>query len=175
MNERTHTALHVVLAGAGLASAVCAVALIGTAAHGFSTETAAAAPPPTSRQTVVVEVPMPVPYPVVETVKVPVVERVEVPVEHVVTETVTERVEVPTGLTQADVDAEYVTGYEDGRIEGEDWADSTFRADLAAALATPCAVEDDQNCYWIASEAGNGIGSSFVNVRGALYPLPGAD
>lgn len=175
MNERTHTALHAALVAAGLASAVCMAALIGTAAHGFSTETVAAETPEPTRQTVVVEVPMPVPYPVVETVKVPVVERVEVPVEHVVTETVTETVEVPTGITQADVDAEYVTGYEDGRIEGEDWADSTFRADLATALATPCAVEDDENCYWIASEAGNGVGSSFVNVRGEVHPLPGTE
>lgn len=33
----------------------------------------------------------------------------------------------------------------------------------------PCAEEDSDNCYWDASEAGNGIGASFVSWHGHLY------
>jgi hypothetical protein len=30
----------------------------------------------------------------------------------------------------------------------------------------PCAAEDSDNCYWLASERGNGEGTSFVTVFG---------
>lgn len=42
---------------------------------------------------------------------------------------------------------------------------------LAEALATPCAEEDSVDCYWIASERGNDIGTSFLNVAGHVFPL----
>lgn len=42
---------------------------------------------------------------------------------------------------------------------------------LAAALSTPCPTEDSDDCYWDASTQGNGLGSSFVNVAGSIYPL----
>jgi hypothetical protein len=44
-------------------------------------------------------------------------------------------------------------------------------ASIAAALETACPVEDSTNCYWDASIAGNGIGTSFVNIEGHIFPL----
>lgn len=35
----------------------------------------------------------------------------------------------------------------------------------------PCEQEDSENCYWDASTRGNGLGSSFVNIDGAVYYL----
>lgn len=40
---------------------------------------------------------------------------------------------------------------------------------LVTALSTPCAAEDATNCYLDASEQGNGIGVSFVDILGATY------
>lgn len=40
---------------------------------------------------------------------------------------------------------------------------------LALALSTPCATEDASNCYWFASEQGNGIGVSFLDIQGTAY------
>lgn len=37
---------------------------------------------------------------------------------------------------------------------------------VASIALTPCEFEDSRNCYWNASERGNGQGSSFVNVAG---------
>lgn len=44
-------------------------------------------------------------------------------------------------------------------------------ASIMAALATPCAQEDSTNCFWRADLRGNGIGDSFVNIEGHLFPL----
>lgn len=32
----------------------------------------------------------------------------------------------------------------------------------------PCAEEDSQNCYWDASERGNGIGRDFIDINGQV-------
>lgn len=107
-------------------------------------------------------------------VEVPVVETIEVPGP-------TATVEVPTGLTQADVDAGYAAGDADGRAEGEQPPPDAAPQDggaidpanLATALATPCASEDSANCYWDAATMGNGVGDSFVTVEGHMFPFPG--
>jgi len=44
-------------------------------------------------------------------------------------------------------------------------------ASIMEALETPCAVEDDDNCYWLAEVRGNGQGDSFLNVEGHIFPL----
>lgn len=45
---------------------------------------------------------------------------------------------------------------------------SVFLA-LVLALSTPCATEDSSNCYWSASDQGNGIGVSFLDIQGTAY------
>lgn len=37
------------------------------------------------------------------------------------------------------------------------------------SIATPCAQEDSQNCYWLAAERGNGQGDSFIDLGGVTY------
>lgn len=110
--------------------------------------------------------------------------RVEVPVEVPVIEYVDRVVEVPV-TDQAALDAAYVDGYVDGHdtgvIDGHDdsymegWMGGVFARDAeltelwGTAVVTPCATEDSTNCYWDATLMGNGEGTSFVNVEGALY------
>lgn len=89
-----------------------------------------------------------------------VTKEVEVPVTEYVTQYVTD---------EAAMNAQYVSGYEDGRIEGEDWQQSVFQR----SLTTPCPTEDSDNCYWNAATMGNGDGTSFVIVNGTVYPLNG--
>lgn len=147
--------------------------LWATLAIAFAITTAAAVtqlsmqPEPETKTIVQTQV---VEKPVVETIHVPVVKteikevikteikEVEVPVIEYVTEYVTD---------EAAMNDTYITGYEDGRIEGEDWQHSLFDR----ALTTPCAEEDSDNCYWNASLQGNGEGSSFVVVNGTTYYL----
>lgn len=164
MNEPTHDAWCRLLGAVGVASAVCAVALAGIGIAHFTGETEPVEVP----VLLTVEVPVPVPYETIVEKPVVVEKRVEVPVETIVTEYVTDTVEVPTGLTAADVDAGYVSGYTDGRIEGEEFVTERF----TIALATPCASEDGTECYWDARTMGNGSGTSFVNTGGVDYPLP---
>jgi hypothetical protein len=38
-------------------------------------------------------------------------------------------------------------------------------AHLEKWMTTPCALEDSPNCFWDASEAGNGKGHSFYSIR----------
>lgn len=50
-------------------------------------------------------------------------------------------------------------------------------AGLAPASADsqlpPCEFEDSQNCYWDASERGNGVGNDFIDVDGVVtYTTP---
>lgn len=45
----------------------------------------------------------------------------------------------------------------------------SFILALAIALSTPCATEDSSNCYWSANEQGNGLGVSFLDIRGTAY------
>lgn len=33
----------------------------------------------------------------------------------------------------------------------------------------PCPTEDSANCYWDATERGNGLGRSFIDRQGTLY------
>lgn len=40
---------------------------------------------------------------------------------------------------------------------------------LVLELSTPCATEDSSNCYWSASEQGNGSGVSFLDIQGTAY------
>jgi hypothetical protein len=35
---------------------------------------------------------------------------------------------------------------------------------IILAMGNPCATEDSTNCYWDASQRGNGTGTSFVTV-----------
>lgn len=39
---------------------------------------------------------------------------------------------------------------------------------FAFAWFTPCATEDSSNCYWDAAERGNGTGTSFLDIGGAI-------
>lgn len=98
------------------------------------------------------------------------------------------------GTTQDAYDAAYAQGYTDGRVEGEDWASSnTYTQDeynsatddaytrgferggatayqgFTLALATPCATEDSDGCYWTGGE--NGEGRTFLVVAGIVYYL----
>lgn len=40
---------------------------------------------------------------------------------------------------------------------------------LLFAILPPCQYEDSANCAWDASEAGNGVGSSFVDLGGRVF------
>jgi len=42
---------------------------------------------------------------------------------------------------------------------------------LLFAVLPPCEYEDSPNCAWDASESGNGVGHSFVNVDGQVFYL----
>lgn len=35
----------------------------------------------------------------------------------------------------------------------------------------PCEYEDQDNCYWLADKHGNGTGTSFVVIDGAVFTL----
>ena len=37
---------------------------------------------------------------------------------------------------------------------------------------TPCEFEDSTNCHWIASDHGNGMGESFIDIMGMTIYLP---
>ena len=37
---------------------------------------------------------------------------------------------------------------------------------------TPCKHEDSRDCYWNARKRGNGIGRSFIDLRGTAYTIP---
>ena len=41
-------------------------------------------------------------------------------------------------------------------------------ADGAAAVLSPCATEDSDNCYWDADMQGNGLGRSFTVINGEV-------
>lgn len=43
------------------------------------------------------------------------------------------------------------------------------------SVLPPCASEDSQDCYWLASEFGNGSGRSFIDVAGETIYLDGLD
>lgn len=43
--------------------------------------------------------------------------------------------------------------------------------DGSAWRFTPCRYEDSNNCFWDAQNRGNGIGNSFVALRGKRYYL----
>lgn len=45
----------------------------------------------------------------------------------------------------------------------------TFLLLIASLILPPCAAEDSMNCVWIADVAGNGAGTSFVDVGGVAY------
>lgn len=36
----------------------------------------------------------------------------------------------------------------------------------------PCRYEDSRNCFWSAGQRGNGVGTSFVDVKGDLIRIP---
>lgn len=40
---------------------------------------------------------------------------------------------------------------------------------LFLAVLGPCHSEDSTNCVWIASESGNDIGTSFIDIDGTVY------
>lgn len=40
---------------------------------------------------------------------------------------------------------------------------------LFLAVLGPCQFEDSTNCVWIASDSGNAIGSSFIDIDGTVY------
>lgn len=43
---------------------------------------------------------------------------------------------------------------------------------VLSLIMPPCATEDSANCFWDASAAGNGIGTSFIDANGTAYYLP---
>lgn len=47
----------------------------------------------------------------------------------------------------------------------------TLALALLCALLTPCASEDAHNCHWSAETAGNGHGTSFIDIDGTAYYL----
>lgn len=57
------------------------------------------------------------------------------------------------------------------RTSAAEYGGDIAPSSLAEALAMPCATEDSIDCYWIASARTNGIGASFVNVEGHIFPL----
>lgn len=42
---------------------------------------------------------------------------------------------------------------------------------VLAAILPPCATEDATNCHYDAQTAGNGLGSSFIDINGEAYYL----
>lgn len=45
------------------------------------------------------------------------------------------------------------------------------RASAVAVQLAPCATEDSDNCVWLASECGNGLGESFTVRNGVVLYL----
>lgn len=43
-----------------------------------------------------------------------------------------------------------------------------FASSISLALLPPCEQEDSTNCYWDASEQGNGQGKDFLDIGGIL-------
>lgn len=43
---------------------------------------------------------------------------------------------------------------------------------ILTAVLPACESETSTNCYWDASEHGNGLGSSFIDVGGKVYDVP---
>jgi len=67
---------------------------------------------------------------------------------------------------QRALDAAYALGYTTAEDQLNDYYEGyTF------ALSVPCPTEDSDNCYWNATTRGNGVGGSFVNIAGAIYPI----
>ena len=48
-------------------------------------------------------------------------------------------------------------------------------AALFLAVLGPCQLEDSTNCVRIASDSGNGVGSSFVDIEGIAFHLQAVD
>ena len=48
-------------------------------------------------------------------------------------------------------------------------------AALFLAVLGPCQFEDSTNCVWIASDSGNDIGTSFIDIEGTAFHLQAVD
>lgn len=53
-------------------------------------------------------------------------------------------------------------------------AATLFALNSALHPLAPCATEDSTDCYWDASQHGNGQGESFIDVDGTAYYFGGA-
>ena len=87
---------------------------------------------------------------------------------------------------QGAIDGAYASGYataedqmnayyanleDDAYNRGFERGGATENQGYSAALSTPCATEDSSNCYWLATDQGNGLGHSFVDIAGVTYYL----
>lgn len=63
-----------------------------------------------------------------------------------------------------------------GTADSADSAPASVTAPTVDDIATlaPCPTEDSDNCHWMATEHGNGMGMSWVNVNGITYRLTGS-
>lgn len=86
--------------------------------------------------------------------------------------------DAPAAVQSTDTDpaANYDPSQDDGIFNPSDPADNpeTYLdyitiGSMNAALLTPCELEDSRDCYWDAGNSGNGVGESFVDIKGIAY------
>jgi hypothetical protein len=78
------------------------------------------------------------------------------------------------GMTQAMNYSQPIASDEEPSVVVEETPTPTpTPSESALAPLPPCEYEDSENCFWDAGEAGNGEGTSFVDIDGTpYYPEP---